>query len=501
MKEWISFKFHPWKSGDKVWLEGRNLKLCYPSKKLAPRREGPFEIVQVISPMAYKLWLLPTWKIHDVFHASLLLSYREIPEHRSNFSNPSPDLIGGEEEYKIDKILSHHGTRGWRQYLVSWKEYSTAENTWEPEWNLQHAQTLLKAYKLCHPKDFSPPAWTSTIMSIPTVPVRTLNCPPVYAHCLPLSQRRILFTSLLQNPVVTLIIERYRGFTNPTMIELCHLFWIYCTIHLTHTCLCPTDVPPVYVAAMQTAIAEAHASILDLLYKEGFAYIVNDLPRMAVSPILAPLLQGMSEVDRHLYFNNIAVPNPLLWSSTPSPAIPVLPPPSDREDTPFTIVDPGTPLVRAISKDSTSSLSSYQSVPAWLPSPQVAASSNPCCLCWSRQTIFQGGLIFQNARSLNAQEARLVRAIISDTEAMAAAANIAGTRGDPINVDALLVHNNPVPHPLTPGPICGPNLPWFQCWSRDHIKKNYPNYHCPYCNRTAPGHNQLVCPEQECGLC
>ena len=114
MKEQISSKFCLWKSGDKVWLEGRNLKLHYPSKKLAPRREGPFEITQVISPVAYKLRLPPTWKIHDVFHASLLSSYRETPEHGPNFSNPPPDLIRGEEEYEIDKILSHCGTQGWR---------------------------------------------------------------------------------------------------------------------------------------------------------------------------------------------------------------------------------------------------------------------------------------------------------------------------------------------------------------------------------------------------
>ena len=114
IKEWISFKFHPWKSGDKVWLEGKNLKLHYPSKKLAPRRERPFEIIQVISLVAYKLWLPPTWKIYDVFHAFLLLSYRETLEHRPNFSNPPPGLIGEEEEYEIDKILSHHRTQGWR---------------------------------------------------------------------------------------------------------------------------------------------------------------------------------------------------------------------------------------------------------------------------------------------------------------------------------------------------------------------------------------------------
>ena len=63
---------------------------------------------------------------------------------------------------------------------------------------------------------------------------------------------------------------------------------------------------------MQTTIAEAHASILDLLHEEGFAYIINDLPRMAASPILTPLLQGMSEVDQCLYFNNVTIPNPPL---------------------------------------------------------------------------------------------------------------------------------------------------------------------------------------------
>ena len=36
MKEWIMSKFTPWKVRDKVWLEGKNLCLHYPMKKLAP---------------------------------------------------------------------------------------------------------------------------------------------------------------------------------------------------------------------------------------------------------------------------------------------------------------------------------------------------------------------------------------------------------------------------------------------------------------------------------
>ena len=147
MKERITSKFVPWKVGDKVWLEGKNLRLHYPTKKLAPRREGPFEISHVISPLAYCLRLPPTWKIHDVFHASLLSTYWETAEHGPNYANPPPEEIEGDEEYEIAEILSHWGSPGRRSYLVSWKGYSPAENTWEPEWNLQHAQTILKEYK------------------------------------------------------------------------------------------------------------------------------------------------------------------------------------------------------------------------------------------------------------------------------------------------------------------------------------------------------------------
>ena len=147
MKGQVMTKFIPWKVGDKVWLEGKNLCLHYPTKKLAPKQEGPFEISQVISPLSYRLHLLPMWKIHNVFHASLLLAYRETAEHRPNFANPPHKEIDGEEEYEIAEILSHRGSPGQRSYLVSWKGYSSVENTWEPERNLQHTQTVLKRYK------------------------------------------------------------------------------------------------------------------------------------------------------------------------------------------------------------------------------------------------------------------------------------------------------------------------------------------------------------------
>jgi len=110
VKERIGAKFTPWKVGAKVWLNSRNLKINFPSQKLAPRREGPFEISQVISPYAYRLRLLPTWKIHGVFHASLLSPYKETPEFGLNFIPLPSTIIEGEEEYEVDTICAHRGS-------------------------------------------------------------------------------------------------------------------------------------------------------------------------------------------------------------------------------------------------------------------------------------------------------------------------------------------------------------------------------------------------------
>jgi hypothetical protein len=41
------------KTGDRVWLEGKHLNLPYQTLKLAPKRHGPFLITKVISPVAY----------------------------------------------------------------------------------------------------------------------------------------------------------------------------------------------------------------------------------------------------------------------------------------------------------------------------------------------------------------------------------------------------------------------------------------------------------------
>jgi len=98
-------KFTPYQLGAMVWLEGVNLRTLYPTSKLAPKRYGPFPIKQVLSTVTYELELPPQWKIHPVFHANLLTPYRETALHRTNYTQPPPDLIAGEAEYKVEQIL------------------------------------------------------------------------------------------------------------------------------------------------------------------------------------------------------------------------------------------------------------------------------------------------------------------------------------------------------------------------------------------------------------
>ena len=65
--------FRPYKKGEQVWLDAKNLHTTHPTHKLRPKRYGPFKISKVLSHVAYQLILLPFWKIHNVFHASYLM--------------------------------------------------------------------------------------------------------------------------------------------------------------------------------------------------------------------------------------------------------------------------------------------------------------------------------------------------------------------------------------------------------------------------------------------
>jgi hypothetical protein len=148
MMERTTNRTKPFKVNDQVWLESKNLKIPYQSRKLAPKREGPFKIKEVLGPVTYRLTLPKQWKIHDVFHACLLTPYKETELHGPNETRPPPDLVEGQEEYEIEAIISHrlHKNRE-TTYLIKWKGYNSSENSWISESELTNAEEELNAYK------------------------------------------------------------------------------------------------------------------------------------------------------------------------------------------------------------------------------------------------------------------------------------------------------------------------------------------------------------------
>jgi Integrase zinc binding domain/Chromo (CHRromatin Organisation MOdifier) domain len=127
---WKQSKFVPFEKNQKVWLGTRNLKISH-HKKIAPKQEGPFQIDEVLGPVTYQLKLPESWRIHNVFHATLLWPYIKNKVYGNHYLRPLPELLEGEEVYEVETILEHQRRGRGYQYYVKWKGYSITKATWE----------------------------------------------------------------------------------------------------------------------------------------------------------------------------------------------------------------------------------------------------------------------------------------------------------------------------------------------------------------------------------
>jgi hypothetical protein len=153
-QSWVKHRDTPkYQVRDQVWLEGRHLHANQPTAKLASKRHSPFKVVQVMSPVNYRLGLPTQWSIHDVFHTDLLTPYRETITHGTNYQCPPPDLVDGVEEYEVKKVLdSHRYGRGRKlQYLVAWKGYPDSDNQWVNWDDAEGAQEAIREFKRLNP--------------------------------------------------------------------------------------------------------------------------------------------------------------------------------------------------------------------------------------------------------------------------------------------------------------------------------------------------------------
>jgi hypothetical protein len=103
-------------------------------------------------------------------------------------------MIEGEAEYEVEAIMGHRfcGKGRKLQYLIRWKGYSAADDTWESEGQV-FAPQLLDAYHWRHPKSTPFPHKRSRKATIRGI-LSALSCqtplgtPP--ANCLPHQPQR-----------------------------------------------------------------------------------------------------------------------------------------------------------------------------------------------------------------------------------------------------------------------------------------------------------------------
>ena len=149
-KAYVDAKRRPvqFSDGQLVLLSTRNLRLQgVGPRKLYPRFIGPFSVVRCINPVAYQLALPAGWRIHNVFHVSLLREYK-LPGRPAQVPLPSLDDTG-KPVYCPEHLIRHRIQRGKSEYLVKWQGLSTYHSSWAPVADLPDA--LVQGYHQQYP--------------------------------------------------------------------------------------------------------------------------------------------------------------------------------------------------------------------------------------------------------------------------------------------------------------------------------------------------------------
>ena len=118
--------------GDMVYLDSEDIQTTRLSKKLSHRRLGPYLVERRVGKYAYRLVLPPPMKrLHPVFNVMKLSPAPDDPiVGRRQNPQPPPELVDGEEEYIVKKILNSRMFQQKLQYLVKWEGYGIEGNTW-----------------------------------------------------------------------------------------------------------------------------------------------------------------------------------------------------------------------------------------------------------------------------------------------------------------------------------------------------------------------------------
>jgi hypothetical protein len=110
--------------------------------KLGPKFYGPFQIVQRIGSVSYKLQLPANARIHDVFHVALLKKFEgTTPDKVISL----PPILHGRILPVPEKVVKARMNRGVWEVLVHWLGRSATDTSWEQleEFKVRYPQVQL----------------------------------------------------------------------------------------------------------------------------------------------------------------------------------------------------------------------------------------------------------------------------------------------------------------------------------------------------------------------
>ena len=143
-----------YKVGDAVMLSTAHLKLKRPSRKLDHKFIGPFQIQQLISPVAVRLMLPHKWETHPTFHVAevkpFLQGNRPVDYERTLREYAD---IEADEEYDVDEIKGSIKRPNSVLYHVKWLGFPKKRDwTFEPYENFsEEARTKLLQFHINNP--------------------------------------------------------------------------------------------------------------------------------------------------------------------------------------------------------------------------------------------------------------------------------------------------------------------------------------------------------------
>ncbi|KAL6125051.1 hypothetical protein ACLB2K_077559 [Fragaria x ananassa] len=125
--DWVFLKLSPWKGVVRFGKRG----------KLSPRYFGPYEIIERVGSLAYRLALPPELsRIHNVFHVSMFRKYIAYPSHvlEEQPISLQKDLSYEEEPVQIlDRKEQVLRSKSISLIKVLWRSHQIEETTWESE--------------------------------------------------------------------------------------------------------------------------------------------------------------------------------------------------------------------------------------------------------------------------------------------------------------------------------------------------------------------------------